>query len=99
MRGFAARVGWVVVGSLRMTEGTPLIVVKPTSQTGRGLATPVMIELASAFHPTRQWSAPSERTALGVRRDKAALSSGCKPHPAIHSSRKQPEQAWRRRNV
>src|SRR6266852_3520461 len=22
-------------------------------------------------------------TALGVRRDKAALSSGCKPHPAI----------------
>jgi hypothetical protein len=30
-----------------------------------------------------------------VRRDKAALSSGCKAHPAIHSSRKQPgrEQA------
>jgi hypothetical protein len=38
-------------------------------------------------------------TATGVRRDKAALSSGCKPHPAIRSSRKQPEQAWRRRNV
>ena len=37
--------------------------------------------------------------APGVRRDKAALSSGCKPHPAIRSSRKQPEQAWRRRNV
>jgi hypothetical protein len=36
---------------------------------------------------------------IGVRRDKAALSSGCKPHPAIRSSRKQPEQAWRRRNV
>ena len=35
---------------------------------------------------------------MGVRRDKAALSSGCKPHPAIRSSRKQPEQAWRRRN-
>ena len=66
MRGFAARVGWVVVGSLRMTKGTPLIVVEPTSQTGRGLATPVMIELASPFHPTRQWSAPSERTALGA---------------------------------
>ena len=30
-------------------------------------------------------------TAVGVRRDKAALSSGCKPHPAIRSSRKQPE--------
>jgi hypothetical protein len=44
MRGFAARVGWVVVSSLRMTKGTPLIVVKPTSQTRRGLATPVMIE-------------------------------------------------------
>jgi acetate kinase len=38
-------------------------------------------------------------TAMGVRRDKAALSSGCKPHPAIRSRRKQPEQAWRRRNV
>ena len=36
---------------------------------------------------------------MGVRHDKAALSSGCKPHPAIRSSRKQPEQAWRRRNV
>jgi hypothetical protein len=34
-----------------------------------------------------------------LRRDKAALSSGCKSHPAIRSSRKQSEQAWRRRNV
>ena len=40
-----------------------------------------------------------ERPASGVRRDKAALSSGCEAHPAIRSSRKQPEQAWRRRNV
>ena len=31
----------------------------------------------------------------GVRRDKAALSSGCKAHPAIRSSRKQSEQSWR----
>ena len=31
----------------------------------------------------------------GVRRDKAALSSGCKSHPAKRSSRKQPEQLWR----
>jgi site-specific DNA recombinase len=38
-------------------------------------------------------------TLMGVRRDKAALSSGCEAHPAIRSSRKQPEQAWRRRNV
>jgi hypothetical protein len=38
-------------------------------------------------------------TAKGVRRDKAVLSSGCKPHPAIRSSRKQPEQALRRRDV
>lgn len=30
-----------------------------------------------------------------VRRAKAALSSGCKPHPAKCSSRKQPEQSWR----
>ena len=38
-------------------------------------------------------------SAKGVRRDKAALSSGCKPHPAIRSSRKQPEQAWRRAGI
>ncbi|MGA7326730.1 MAG: hypothetical protein WBX25_20120 [Rhodomicrobium sp.] len=29
---------------------------------------------------------------IGVRRAKAALSSGCKSHPAHRSSRKQPEQ-------
>ncbi len=34
-------------------------------------------------------------SALRVRRDKAALSSGCKSHPAKRSSRKQPEQSWR----
>jgi hypothetical protein len=36
------------------------------------------------------------RTAgIGVRREKAALSSGCKAHPAIRSCRKQSEQSWR----
>jgi hypothetical protein len=30
---------------------------------------------------------------MGVRRDKAALSSGCKPHPALRSSRKQPDRS------
>jgi hypothetical protein len=34
-------------------------------------------------------------TGFGVRRDKAALSSGCEAHPAIRSSRKQSEQSWR----
>jgi hypothetical protein len=34
-------------------------------------------------------------SAFGVRRAKAALSSGCKPHPANRSSRKQSEQSWR----
>jgi hypothetical protein len=33
--------------------------------------------------------------ASGVRREKAALSSGCEAHPAIRSSRKQSEQSWR----
>src|SRR5262245_59841948 len=33
--------------------------------------------------------------AYGVRREKAALSSGGEPHPAKRSSRKQPEQLWR----
>jgi hypothetical protein len=37
-------------------------------------------------------------TVTGVRREKAALSSGCKAHPANRSSRKQPEQSWRQRN-
>jgi nitrate/nitrite transporter NarK len=32
---------------------------------------------------------------FGVRREKAALSSGCKAHPALRSSRKQSEQSWR----
>jgi hypothetical protein len=36
-----------------------------------------------------------QMAALGVRRDKAALSSGCKAHPAIRSGRKQSEQSWR----
>jgi hypothetical protein len=34
-------------------------------------------------------------TVIGVRREKAALSSGCKPHLAIRSRRKQSEQSWR----
>ena len=34
-------------------------------------------------------------SATGVRREKAALSSGCKAHPAIRSRRKQSEQSWR----
>jgi hypothetical protein len=42
------------------------------------------------------YSGPSQRTtALGVRRDKVALSSGWKAHPAIRSRRKQSEQSWR----
>jgi glucose-1-phosphate thymidylyltransferase len=44
--------------------------------------------------PLVRGAAP-ERQPMGVRRDKAALSSGCKPHPAIRSSRKQSEQSWR----
>src|SRR6266576_7147578 len=35
---------------------------------------------------------------MGVRRDKAALSSECKSHPAKRSSRKQPEQPVTERN-
>ena len=36
-----------------------------------------------------------EMSVQGVRRDKAALSSGCEPHPANRSSRKQSEESWR----
>ena len=34
----------------------------------------------------------------GVRRDKAALSSGVQVPPGERSSRKQPEQLWRKRS-
>jgi hypothetical protein len=37
----------------------------------------------------------SRMTAIGVRREKAALSSGCEAHPAIRSRRKRSEQSWR----
>ena len=41
-------------------------------------------------------TADHRRTAgTGVRREKAALSSGCKAHPATRSSRKRSEQSWR----
>jgi hypothetical protein len=33
-------------------------------------------------------------SAVGVRRDKAAFSSGCKPPPGNRSGRKHPEQPW-----
>src|SRR5882762_5029918 len=35
---------------------------------------------------------PAAMSVAGVRRGKAALSSGCESHPANRSSRKQPEQ-------
>ena len=43
----------------------------------------------------RRSSLVRQTAGYGVRRDKAALSSGCKAHPAIRSSRKQSEQSWR----
>jgi len=54
----------------------------------------------SPGHPDReeqQCRNPVRVSAMGVRREKAALCSGRKAHPAIRSSRKQPEQVWRRR--
>ena len=62
---------------------------------GAGVRTVKLDPRTPTHQPLSRW----RRAYLGVRRDKAALSSGCKPHPAIRSSRKQPEQAWRRRNV
>jgi hypothetical protein len=59
------------------------------ASTQPGTATP-SLNLEDTSPP---WSADAafrlERTTTsGVRRDKAALSSGCKPYPAIRSSRK-----------
>jgi len=42
---------------------------------------------------------PSDRLHYHVRRDKAALFQRVQAPPGDRSSRKQPEQAWRRRNV
>src|SRR3979490_865561 len=39
--------------------------------------------LAVEFRNVNRCPLPFRRPALGVRRGKAALSSGCKPHPAI----------------
>jgi hypothetical protein len=41
----------------------------------------------------------AEKSASHVRRDKAALFQWVQSPPGDRSSRKQPEQAWRRRNV
>jgi hypothetical protein len=41
------------------------------------------------------YASAGRMTSIGVRREKAALSSGCKAHPAIRSCRKQSEQSWR----
>src|SRR5262249_19757821 len=51
----------------------------------------IVVSLVDGWHE----AASRTVTAVGVRRDKAALSSGCKSHPAKRSSRKQPEQLWR----
>src|SRR5215831_5942948 len=51
----------------------------------------IVVSLVDRWHE----AASRTVTAVGVRRDKAALSSGCKSHPAKRSSRKQPEQLWR----
>jgi len=41
------------------------------------------------FHPdTCRWTPYGANGGYGVRRTKAALPSGCKPHPAKCSSRK-----------
>ena len=47
----------------------------------------------------RRPDAPRRMTAFHVRRDKAALFQWVQGPPGDRSSRKQPEQAWRRRNV
>ena len=52
-------------------------------------------QLVAQLRPLFSQMNMDRTTVVGVRRDKAALSSGCKPHPAIRSSRKQSEQSWR----
>jgi hypothetical protein len=54
-----------------------------------------LLELARDADAVLNCYRPLSACAVTRRR----FSSGCKPHPAIRSSRKQPEQAWRRRSV
>ena len=75
------------------------------AESWNGMTAPHPTDPAAGSHQWPQWGmksgsrSDSRAAVVGVRRDKAALSSGCEAHPAIRSSRKQPEQAWRRRNV
>ena len=56
-----------------------------------------LAEILSTVSPLSESAADSvpRMAGIGVRREKAALSSGCETHPAIRSSRKQSEQSWR----
>ena len=60
---------------------------------------PEHVPITALCPPTSELDGERPMAGMGVRRDKAALSSGCEAHPANRSSRKQPEQAWRRRSV
>jgi redox-sensitive bicupin YhaK (pirin superfamily) len=65
---------------------------------GRGLIHNEMPAEGVTVHSLQLWvnlPAADKMTAPRVRRDKAALSSGCKSHPATAPAGKQPEQSWR----
>jgi hypothetical protein len=89
----------VVAIDLAVTSGEEAdetgIVVAGKDKNGHGY---VLADISGRYLPIEwaRWRSPPTQLRLkGVRRDKAALSSGCKPHPAIRSSRKQSEQSWR----
>jgi len=58
-------------------------------------AKPQGLAIFSPFQP----AALMQESGFHVRRDKAALIQRVQAPPGDRSSRKQPEQAWRRRNV
>src|SRR6516164_2352395 len=66
-------------------------VVKVNLGAGCFWVTSPRVTVVSACRASRKNRRLQRATASGVRRDKAALSSGCKAHPAIRSRRKQSE--------
>jgi len=80
-----------------MTHSAPRATIEPNAKANvaknRGSS---MKDILTALGTNRP---VTNSSGYGVRRAKAALSSGCESHPANAPAGKQPERAWRRRNV
>src|SRR5205823_11876297 len=83
----------------KVTPRTRLIIINsPANPTGGVVPRNELEERPEGAQPLRSpW--PQRRSAFHVRRDKAALFQWVQAPPGDRSSRKRPEQTWRRRSV